>query len=174
MGVFYLNMPIQTVGQGNQPNAGLRRAVILGFSSVRRSLSCDQNFDYDLIKLGNLGITFVNPLTLHVNEDKIDEDHQSGWARLRNQMWNLFESPESGNMARFVSLISVTAIIASTTIFCLETMPAFKEGTEECRNVVHLCWDSWPPYIVSMYWTRLFLLSYRAILFAILLCIQGW
>ena len=121
---------------------------------------------YDLIKLGNLGITFVNPLTLHVNEDKIDEDHQSGWARLRNQMWNLFESPESGNMARFVSLISVTAIIASTTIFCLETMPAFKEGTEECRNVVHLCWDSWPLHCQHVL---------NSLVFAwILLCIQGW
>ena len=73
---------------------------------------------------------------LYVNEEKVDEDEMSGLARLRNQMWNLFESPESGNMARFVSLISVTAIIASTTIFCLETMPAFKEGTEECRKAI--------------------------------------
>ena len=33
---------------------------------------------------------------LYVNEEKVDEDEMSGLARLRNQMWNLFESPERG------------------------------------------------------------------------------
>ena len=53
-------------------------------------------------------------------------------------------------MARFVSLISVTAIIASTTIFCLETMPAFKEGTEECRNAMLIYLRKNDPYSGSI------------------------
>ena len=70
---------------------------------------------------------------LYENEEKVEVATLTGWSLLRHQMWNLFESPESGNMARFVSLISVTAIIASTTIFCLETLPAFKDD-EECNK----------------------------------------
>ena len=61
---------------------------------------------------------------------------------MTSRIWNLFESPESGNYARLVSLISVTAIITSTTIFCLETLPSYKtpdglKCTDICRKYLY-------------------------------------
>ena len=60
----------------------------------------------------------------------------------RNKVWNVFEHPESSTLARVVSLISVFAIIASTTIFCMETVTDKKmrvgmESEEVDHDVVH-------------------------------------
>ena len=47
---------------------------------------------------------------------------------LRMKMWDLFESPESSLAAKIIAVISVGAIICSTTIFCLETIPSYRKG----------------------------------------------
>ena len=44
----------------------------------------------------------------------------------KQRLWDLFEHPESSLMAKMISFISVIAIICSTTIFCIETMPYYK------------------------------------------------
>ncbi|ELK05889.1 potassium voltage-gated channel subfamily A member 10 [Pteropus alecto] len=46
------------------------------------------------------------------------------------QFWLLFEYPESSSAARGVAVVSVLVVIISITIFCLETLPEFREDRE--------------------------------------------
>lgn len=45
---------------------------------------------------------------------------------LQRRIWILFEQPESSGGARIIAVISVVVIIVSILIFCLETLPAFR------------------------------------------------
>lgn len=45
---------------------------------------------------------------------------------LQRSVWLLFEYPETSKWARLVAIISVTVIITSIVVFCLETLPNFK------------------------------------------------
>ncbi|ESO02180.1 hypothetical protein HELRODRAFT_130121, partial [Helobdella robusta] len=45
---------------------------------------------------------------------------------LRRKLWLMFEYPDSSLEARFVALLSVTVIMLSIIIFCLETLPYFR------------------------------------------------
>ncbi|KAM6928687.1 potassium voltage-gated channel subfamily A member 10 [Lycodopsis pacificus] len=46
------------------------------------------------------------------------------------QFWLLFEYPESSNAARGVALVSVFVIVISIIIFCLETLPEFRDDSD--------------------------------------------
>ncbi|XP_028854156.1 potassium voltage-gated channel subfamily A member 10 [Denticeps clupeoides] len=46
---------------------------------------------------------------------------------LHRQFWLLFEYPESSSAARSVALVSVLVIVISIVIFCLETLPEFRD-----------------------------------------------
>ncbi|KAL2103791.1 hypothetical protein ACEWY4_000659 [Coilia grayii] len=46
------------------------------------------------------------------------------------QFWLLFEYPESSNAARGVALVSIFVITISIVIFCLETLPEFRDELE--------------------------------------------
>lgn len=46
---------------------------------------------------------------------------------LQRQFWLLFEYPESSSAAKSVALVSVFVIVISIFIFCLETLPEFRE-----------------------------------------------
>ncbi|XP_072419235.1 potassium voltage-gated channel subfamily A member 2-like [Chiloscyllium punctatum] len=46
------------------------------------------------------------------------------------QLWLVFEYPESSGAARGVALVSLFVIIISIIVFCLETLPEFREGPE--------------------------------------------
>ncbi|KAJ8258030.1 hypothetical protein GJAV_G00192370 [Gymnothorax javanicus] len=46
---------------------------------------------------------------------------------IHRQFWLLFEYPESSNAARGVALVSLFVIVISIIIFCLETLPEFRE-----------------------------------------------
>ncbi|XP_062960224.1 potassium voltage-gated channel subfamily A member 10-like [Cynocephalus volans] len=46
------------------------------------------------------------------------------------QFWLLFEDPESSSAARGVAVVSVLVVVISITIFCLETLPEFREDRE--------------------------------------------
>ncbi|KPP67950.1 potassium voltage-gated channel subfamily A member 10-like [Scleropages formosus] len=48
-------------------------------------------------------------------------------SEIYRQLWLLFEYPESSNAARGVALVSVFVIIISIIVFCLETLPEFRE-----------------------------------------------
>uniref|UniRef100_A0A8C0FZ68 BTB domain-containing protein n=1 Tax=Chelonoidis abingdonii TaxID=106734 RepID=A0A8C0FZ68_CHEAB len=43
------------------------------------------------------------------------------------QVWLLFEYPESSQAARIIAIISVLVILISVVIFCLETLPEFRD-----------------------------------------------
>lgn len=45
---------------------------------------------------------------------------------LQKKVWLLMEHPESSQAARVVAITSVTVILISIVIFCLETLPEFK------------------------------------------------
>ncbi|CAI5686898.1 potassium voltage-gated channel subfamily A member 10 isoform X2 [Oreochromis niloticus] len=49
---------------------------------------------------------------------------------LQRQFWLLFEYPESSSAARSVALVSVLVIVISIFIFCLETLPEFREDND--------------------------------------------
>ena len=46
---------------------------------------------------------------------------------LQRQVWLLFEYPESSGPARGIAIVSVLVILISIVIFCLETLPEFRE-----------------------------------------------
>ncbi|KAM9784458.1 potassium voltage-gated channel subfamily A member 7 [Syngnathus typhle] len=59
---------------------------------------------------------------------------------LRRRLWMLFEYPESSSAARIIAIVSVLVIIISILIFCLETLPEFKnekEQRERFSSVLH-------------------------------------
>ncbi|XP_041855125.1 potassium voltage-gated channel subfamily A member 7 [Melanotaenia boesemani] len=58
----------------------------------------------------------------------------------QQQIWMLFEYPESSSGARIIAIISVMVIILSILIFCLETLPEFrneKERREQFTTTPH-------------------------------------
>ncbi|KAM9346459.1 potassium voltage-gated channel subfamily A member 7 [Symphorus nematophorus] len=56
---------------------------------------------------------------------------------LQRRLWMLFEYPESSSGARIIAIISVMVIVISILIFCLETLPEFKEQREQSTIVPH-------------------------------------
>ncbi|KAG7493137.1 potassium voltage-gated channel subfamily A member 10-like [Solea senegalensis] len=49
---------------------------------------------------------------------------------LQRQFWLLFEYPESSSAAKSVALVSVMVVVISIFIFCLETLPEFREDND--------------------------------------------
>ncbi|CAJ1085112.1 potassium voltage-gated channel subfamily A member 10 [Xyrichtys novacula] len=49
---------------------------------------------------------------------------------VNRQFWLLFEYPESSNAARGVALVSVFVIVISIIIFCMETLPEFRDDSD--------------------------------------------
>ncbi|XP_043561365.1 potassium voltage-gated channel subfamily A member 2 [Chiloscyllium plagiosum] len=45
----------------------------------------------------------------------------------KRQVWLLFEYPESSSPARVIAIVSVLVILISIVIFCLETLPEFRD-----------------------------------------------
>ncbi|XP_020508341.1 potassium voltage-gated channel subfamily A member 7 [Labrus bergylta] len=59
---------------------------------------------------------------------------------LQRRLWMLFEYPESSGGARIIAIISVLVIVISILIFCLETLPEFrneKEVREQFTTMPH-------------------------------------
>ncbi|XP_070846047.1 potassium voltage-gated channel subfamily A member 7-like [Chaetodon trifascialis] len=49
---------------------------------------------------------------------------------IQKRLWMLFEHPESSSGARIIAIISVMVIVVSILIFCLETLPDFRNEKE--------------------------------------------
>ncbi|XP_012664780.1 potassium voltage-gated channel subfamily A member 6 isoform X3 [Otolemur garnettii] len=49
----------------------------------------------------------------------------------QRQVWLLFEYPESSGPARGIAIVSVLVILISIVIFCLETLPQFREDEDD-------------------------------------------
>ncbi|KAJ8258405.1 hypothetical protein COCON_G00174170 [Conger conger] len=56
---------------------------------------------------------------------------------VHRQFWLLFEYPESSSAARSVALVSVLVIVISIVIFCLETLPEFREDLDTLPAYLH-------------------------------------
>ncbi|CAL8405308.1 unnamed protein product [Arctogadus glacialis] len=52
----------------------------------------------------------------------------------QRQVWLLFEYPESSGPARGIAIVSVLVILISIVIFCLETLPEFREDSGRSRG----------------------------------------
>ncbi|XP_023690033.2 potassium voltage-gated channel subfamily A member 10 [Paramormyrops kingsleyae] len=48
-------------------------------------------------------------------------------SEIHRQLWLLFEYPESSNAARGIAIVSIFVIIISIIVFCLETLPEFRD-----------------------------------------------
>ncbi|XP_028979990.1 potassium voltage-gated channel subfamily A member 1 [Esox lucius] len=55
---------------------------------------------------------------------------------LQKQVWLLFEYPESSGPARGIAIVSVLVILISIVIFCLETLPEFRDDNKEPVTLV--------------------------------------
>ncbi len=47
------------------------------------------------------------------------------------KIWTLFENPTSSPLAKMISTLSILAIVTSTTLFCIETLPKLKETCDD-------------------------------------------
>ncbi|KAM9808296.1 shaker-related potassium channel tsha2-like [Neosynchiropus ocellatus] len=56
-----------------------------------------------------------------------EEDRPLPNNEFQKQLWLLFEYPESSGPARSIAIVSVMVILISIIIFCLETLPEFKD-----------------------------------------------
>lgn len=57
---------------------------------------------------------------------------------LRRQFWLLFEYPESSSAAKAVAIVSVFVIVISIFIFCLETLPQFRDDKDDLPSISKL------------------------------------
>ncbi|MCI4375334.1 hypothetical protein PGIGA_G00108340 [Pangasianodon gigas] len=71
-----------------------------------------------------------------------DPEPQLPKSELHRQFWLLFEYPESSSAARSVALVSVLVITISICIFCLETLPEFRDDHEFSQKVVNVTRDA--------------------------------
>ncbi|XP_037103592.1 potassium voltage-gated channel subfamily A member 1 [Syngnathus acus] len=53
----------------------------------------------------------------------------------KRQLWLLFEYPESSSPARGIAVVSVLVIVISIVIFCLETLPEFRDDKEYLQPI---------------------------------------
>uniref|UniRef100_A0A3B5KK79 BTB domain-containing protein n=1 Tax=Xiphophorus couchianus TaxID=32473 RepID=A0A3B5KK79_9TELE len=68
----------------------------------------------------------------------------------QQKIWMLFEYPESSGGARIIAIISVMVIVLSILIFCLETLPEFRNEKERLSSddpffiveTICICWFS--------------------------------
>lgn len=63
-----------------------------------------------------------------------EETNQLPANEIQRRLWMLFEHPESSSGARIIAIISVMVIVVSILIFCLETLPDFR-NEKEVREV---------------------------------------
>ncbi|XP_030077086.1 potassium voltage-gated channel subfamily A member 3-like [Microcaecilia unicolor] len=59
-----------------------------------------------------------------------EEERPLPAGELQRQIWLLFEYPESSGPARGIAIVSVLVILISIVIFCLETLPEFRDDKE--------------------------------------------
>ncbi|XP_025930503.1 potassium voltage-gated channel subfamily A member 4 [Apteryx rowi] len=66
---------------------------------------------------------------------KEEEDKALPENEFKRQVWLLFEYPESSSPARGIAIVSVLVILISIVIFCLETLPEFRDDKEFVMSV---------------------------------------
>ncbi|XP_078713443.1 potassium voltage-gated channel subfamily A member 3-like [Lampetra fluviatilis] len=60
-----------------------------------------------------------------------EEERPLPESELKRQVWLLFEYPESSSAAHLVAILSVVVILVSIFIFCMETLPQFRDHVDQ-------------------------------------------
>ncbi|XP_029011555.1 LOW QUALITY PROTEIN: potassium voltage-gated channel subfamily A member 3 [Betta splendens] len=66
----------------------------------------------------------------------------------QRQVWLLFEYPESSGPARGIAIVSVLVILISIVIFCLETLPEFRDENRDPITIAPVV-NGTLPYFIS-------------------------
>ncbi|XP_035005531.1 potassium voltage-gated channel subfamily A member 3 [Hippoglossus stenolepis] len=75
----------------------------------------------------------------------------------QKQVWLLFEYPESSGPARGIAIVSVLVILISIVIFCMETLPEFRD--EKDRATVAPTVNGTAPYVPSPFTDPFFVIE---------------
>ncbi|XP_032833988.2 potassium voltage-gated channel subfamily A member 1-like [Petromyzon marinus] len=65
-----------------------------------------------------------------------EEERPMPASEFQRRVWLLFEYPESSGAARGIAIVSVLIIVVSIIIFCVETLPMFREERENTSLAV--------------------------------------
>ncbi|MBN3295683.1 potassium voltage-gated channel subfamily A member 3 [Amia ocellicauda] len=69
----------------------------------------------------------------------------------QRQVWLLFEYPESSGPARGIAIVSVLVILISIVIFCLETLPEFRDDKDYSASLLIPVINGTTPYLSSTF-----------------------
>lgn len=62
-----------------------------------------------------------------------EEKYEKPKNRLQCKIWELFEYPDTSRAARIIAIFSITIILLSVVLFCIETLPSFQPAKTD-RN----------------------------------------
>ena len=86
-------------------------------------------FDLGEKALQQAGDTLEEPIAKHRNPLPKN--------KLQRKIWELFEYPETSNFARAMAIWSVSVIVLSIILFCVETLPQFQTRSTQNETVTH-------------------------------------
>ena len=66
-----------------------------------------------------------------MKKDETENFGDSLPGRVQRQLWNVMENPESGSLAKLVSVVSVMFVVISTICMCVGTIRALQETLED-------------------------------------------
>ncbi|KAF1372089.1 hypothetical protein PFLUV_G00260760 [Perca fluviatilis] len=93
---------------------------------LRRPVNVPVDIFMEEIKFYELGEAVIE--NFKEDEGFIKEEERAlPESEFQRQVWLLFEYPESSGPARGIAIVSVLVILISIVIFCLETLPEFRE-----------------------------------------------
>ncbi|XP_040060828.1 potassium voltage-gated channel subfamily A member 3 [Gasterosteus aculeatus] len=75
----------------------------------------------------------------------------------QKQVWLLFEYPESSGPARGIAIVSVLVILISIVIFCMETLPEFRDDRDQ--STVAPAVNGTAPYVASPFTDPFFVIE---------------
>jgi hypothetical protein len=57
-----------------------------------------------------------------------EEKHEKPKNKFQCKVWELFEHPDTSRAARGIAILSISIILLSVVLFCIETLPSFQEN----------------------------------------------
>ncbi|XP_075900141.1 potassium voltage-gated channel subfamily A member 1 [Nelusetta ayraudi] len=100
---------------------------------LRRPVNVPVDIFLEEIKFYELGEDVIE--NFREDEGFIQEEERPlPEGEFQRQVWLLFEYPESSGPARGIAIVSVLVILISIVIFCLETLPEFREEGRTSAN----------------------------------------
>lgn len=100
---------------------------------LRRPINVPVEIFLDEIQFYEIGEDAIE----HFREDEglfKEEERPMPANEFQRQLWLLFEYPDSSGPAKIVAIISVMIILISIVIFCVETLPEFREDEHVFNN----------------------------------------